>query len=74
MARKREAVPDFVLYDAFYEDGSQRSNRKVPGAVLVGPEDPTKAAKAFLEQQDLEIAAKSSVPARAIQSVKRSRK
>ena len=36
MARKPGARAEFVLFDVFYEDGSQRSNRKVPSTVLGG--------------------------------------
>jgi hypothetical protein len=40
MARKpgTRAGAEFVLFDVLYEDGSQRSNRRVPSAVLGGAE------------------------------------
>ena len=40
MARKpgTRAGAEFVLFDVVYEDGSQRSNRRVPSAVLGGAE------------------------------------
>jgi hypothetical protein len=33
MARKPGTRVEFVLFDVFYEDGSQRSNRKVPSVI-----------------------------------------
>src|SRR3954452_15921001 len=41
MARKPGTRVEFVLFDVLYEDGSQRSNRKVPSAVLGGLDDDT---------------------------------
>jgi hypothetical protein len=62
---------EFVLFDVFYEDGSQRSNRRVPSAVLGGVEGDATAAD-FLAEQDRVIARKSGRPAVAIKSVRRS--
>ena len=61
MARKPGTRAEFVLFDVFYEDGSQRSNRKVPSTVLGGldGDDP---ARAMIEEQDRAIAEKSGVP------------
>ena len=36
MARKPASRAEFVTFDVFYKDGSQRSNRKVPSSVLGG--------------------------------------
>ena len=36
MARKPATREGFVLFDVFYEDGTQRSNRRVPGEILGG--------------------------------------
>jgi len=36
MARKPASRTEYVTFDVFYEDGSQRSNRKVPSSVLGG--------------------------------------
>jgi hypothetical protein len=36
MARKPASRAEFVMFDVFYKDGSQRSNRKVPSSVLGG--------------------------------------
>ena len=38
MARKPTKRTEFVLFDVIYEDGSQRSNRRVPGEALDGLE------------------------------------
>ena len=39
MARKpgSKASGEFALFDVFYEDGTQRSNRKVPQSALTTP-------------------------------------
>jgi hypothetical protein len=72
MARKpgTRTVGDFVLFDVFYEDGTQRSNRRVPGSALGGLEG-DEPAKAIIEEQDAEIAAKSGVPRSPIKSIRR---
>ena len=36
MAKKPTAKSEFVLFDVLYEDGSRRSNRRVPGELLGG--------------------------------------
>jgi hypothetical protein len=71
MARKPGARAEFVLFDVFYEDGSQRSNRKVPSDVLGGldGDDP---ARTVIEDQDRAIAEKSGVPPIPIKTVRRS--
>ena len=73
MARKpgSRASGDFVLFDVVYEDGSQRSNRRVPAAVLGGL-DKDEPAKAAIAEQDAAIAEKSGVPPLKIKTVKRS--
>jgi len=62
---------DFVLFDVTYEDGSQRSNRRVP-TTLLGGLDGDEPAKAEVARQDREIAEKSGRPALVIKSIKRS--
>jgi hypothetical protein len=71
MARKPGTRAEFVLFDVFYEDGSQRSNRKVPSTVLGGldGDDP---ARTVIEEQDRAIAEKSGVPPAPIKEVRRS--
>jgi hypothetical protein len=67
MARKPTARSEFVMFDVVYEDGSQRSNRKVP-AELLGGLDGDDPARSEIEAQDQAIAEKSL----AIKSIKRS--
>jgi hypothetical protein len=73
MARKpgTSSAAEFVLFDVFYEDGSQRSNRKIPRSVL-GAIEGDAAAADFIAEQDQVIARKSGVPAVATKSVFRS--
>ena len=73
MARKPGTRVEFVLFDVLYEDGSQRSNRKVPSNALGGMDDDT-AARAIIDEQDRLIAEKSGVPMAPIKSVRRSGK
>ena len=60
MAKKPGTNPkgEFVFFDVVYEDGSQRSNRRVP-AELLGGHDKDKPALGFLIEQDRDIAEKS---------------
>lgn len=53
-----------------YEDGSQRSNRRVPGDVLGGL-DGDEPARAIIEQQDREIGEKSRLAPMAIKTLTR---
>lgn len=71
MAKKPTARQDVVMFDVTYEDGSQRSNRRVPGDMLGGL-DGDDAARGVIEEQDREIAAKSGLPPLRIKSLKRS--
>ncbi|SFZ82317.1 hypothetical protein SAMN02983003_1006 [Devosia enhydra] len=73
MAKKPTARVEYVLFDVIYEDGSQRSNRKVE-ANLLGGLDGDEPAKAAIEAQDREIAQKSGLPPLNIKSLKRSGK
>lgn len=61
----------FVLFDVYYEDGSRRSNRRVPRAALNGL-DGDAPAREIIEVQDREIAEKSGRPPLAISRVVRS--
>ncbi len=63
-------VGEFVLFDVVYEDGSQRSNRRVPAAELSGLDDDA-PARAIIEAQDREIAEKSGLPPSRIKSLRR---
>lgn len=71
MARKPGTRTDFVLFDVLYEDGSQRSNRKVPASVLGGL-DGDDVARTIIEEQDQAIAEKSGMARLPIKSVSRS--
>jgi hypothetical protein len=71
MARKPGSKNDFVLFDVVYDDGSQRSNRRVPKDILGGI-DGDEPARAAIEAQDREIAERSGQPMLAIKAVRRS--
>jgi hypothetical protein len=71
MPRKPGQNSEFVMFDVFYEDGSQRSNRKVP-RTLTGGVDGDKPAHGFLMEQDRDIAEKSGTPRAKIVNITRS--
>jgi hypothetical protein len=71
MPRKPGLNSEFVMFDVVYEDGTQRSNRKVPRA-LTGGIDGDKPAHGFLIEQDRAIAEKSGRPPLQIKSIARS--
>ena len=68
MAKKPGTRAEFVFFDVLYEDGSRRSNRRVPSNVLGGL-DADEPARAIIEQQDREIAERSGMPPVAIKSI-----
>jgi hypothetical protein len=72
MARKPATREGFVLFDVLYEDGTQRSNRRVPSEILGGL-DGDAPARTVIEEQDRLIAEKSGKPAMAVMSIHRSR-
>jgi hypothetical protein len=61
MARKPTPRTEFVLFNVYYEDGTQRSNRRVP-AELLGGIDGDEPARALIAEQDREISERSGVP------------
>ena len=71
MARKPATRVEFTLFDVVYQDGSQRSNRRVPSEVLSGL-DGDAPARAVIEEQDRLIAEKSGNPAISVKSIHRS--
>ena len=75
MARRPTArrVEEFVFFDVLYEDGTQTSNRKVPGAEL-DDIDGDLLAKPYLEAQDRKIAEMSGRPRPPIKTVTRTRR
>ena len=72
MAKKPGTNPknEFVFFDVLYEDGTQRSNRRVPAEILggVAKDEP---ALGFIIEQDREIAEKRGVAPAKIKSVHR---
>lgn len=70
MARKPTARTEFVLFNVYYEDGSQRSNRRVP-AEMLGGIDGDEPARRLIEDQDREISAKSGMPPLRIKRIVR---
>ncbi len=73
MAKKPGTNPkgEFVFFDIIYEDGSQRSNRRVPSSLLGGLEK-DEPARGYIMQQDREFAEKSGRAPLAIKSIRRS--
>jgi len=73
MARRPTArrIDEFVFFDVLYEDGTQTSNRKVPGSEL-DDLDGDLRAKPYIEEQDRKIGEMSGRPRTAIKSVIRS--
>jgi hypothetical protein len=61
---------EFAFFNVFYEDGSQRSNRRVPSELLGGL-DGDEPARAFIHEQDREIAEKSGRPPVEIKEISR---
>ena len=72
MAKKPGTNPkgELAFFNVTYEDGSQRSNRRVP-AELLGGLDGDEPARGFIMEQDREIAEKSGRPPLAIKSLSR---
>lgn len=72
MAKKKtKADSEFVLFDVLYEDGSRRSNRRVPSTELSGM-DGDAPAKSIIEAQDRELGQISGLPRPVIKSISRS--
>ena len=71
MAKKPAARSEFVMFDITYEDGSQRSNRKVPADLLAGL-DGDEPARTAIMNQDRAISEKSGLPPLSIKSIRRS--
>jgi hypothetical protein len=61
MARKPTPRTEFVLFNVYYEDGTQRSNRRVP-AELLGGIDGDEPARTVIAEQDREISERSGMP------------
>jgi hypothetical protein len=61
---------EWVFFDVIYEDGSQRSNRRVPAELLGGLEK-DEPARGYIIEQDREIAEKSGRSPLAIKTIAR---
>lgn len=72
MARKPTPRVGFTLYDVTYEDGTQRSNRRVPNDLLGGLEADDDIARAAIEEQDRIIAEKSGSAPIRVKKIRRS--
>lgn len=70
MAAKPASKANFVLFDVLYEDGSRRSNRKVPAEILGGL-DGDEPARKVIQEQDNEIAKASGKPPLPIAQIMR---
>lgn len=72
MAKKPGTNPkgEFAFFDVVYEDGSQRSNRRVP-TELLGGLDGDEPARGYIMEQDREIAEKSGRPPLKIKDIGR---
>jgi len=72
MAKRPGTNPkgEFVFFDVVYQDGSQRSNRRVP-ADLLGGLDKDEPARGYIIEQDREIAEKSGRPPLSIERLAR---
>ncbi len=69
--KRPDSDSEFVLFDVIYEDGTRRSNRRVP-SIELGGLDGDEPAKANIEEQDRKIAAMSGKAPLAIKTITRS--
>jgi hypothetical protein len=71
LARKKQPFSeDFVVVNVLYEDGSQRSNRRVPRSELSGFDDDNEI-KAAIEAQDRKIAELSGLAPSRVKTIER---
>jgi hypothetical protein len=72
MGRKKPAAanPDVIVVNVLYEDGTQSSNRRLPGLELTGYDDEETIRQA-VETQDQKIAALSGQSRGPIKSIQR---
>jgi hypothetical protein len=61
---------EFAFFNVLYEDGSQRSNRRVPSELLGGLEG-DEPARGYIIEQDREIAEKAGRPPLEIKTIER---
>lgn len=72
MASRPKSTGTYVFFDVVYQDGSRRSNRKVPSELLGGLDGDLPARK-LIEAQDEEIAKASGNPRPVIAVLERSK-
>lgn len=70
MAQKKQNSTETVLVNVLYEDGSQRSNRKVPTGELSGFDDDAEIRQ-IIEAQDQKIAGLSGQSLAPIKTITR---
>ena len=70
MSKKKQSntSAEFLLVNVFYEDGTQRSNRKIPSSELTGFDDDIDIQR-VIEEQDRKIAELSGQPRAAIKEI-----
>jgi len=70
MSKKKQSntSDEFVLVNVVYEDGTQRSNRKIPASELSGFDDAADIERA-IEEQDRKIAELSGQPRGPIKEI-----
>jgi hypothetical protein len=68
MARKPTAKVEVLTFNVMYEDGTQLSNRRIPGAAI-NQFDRDNSIRAFFEAQDAEIAERSGRPRGPIKDI-----
>jgi len=68
MAKNPGARAEFVFFNVTYEDGSQRSNRRVPAEALLEGEG---QARGVIEAQDRAVSEKSGIPPLTIKTIER---
>lgn len=69
MAKKPTARAETAFVNVHYTDGSQTSNRRIPGNLLA-LYDRDEQIQAFIEAQDREIAERSGRPRAPIDTIK----
>jgi hypothetical protein len=70
VAIKKRSTNDFLLVNVLYEDGTQRSNRKVMLSQLSGFDDEADIRQA-IDEQDRKIAELSGQPRASIKTISR---
>ena len=73
MAKKPTARAEFVFFNVTYEDGTQKSNRKVPLDVVDDPYDGEGAIRKAIEEQDRQISERSGMPPLTISKIVRAK-